>query len=168
MTFFLQNQPIMKNAFAIMLMMCAAMAVASAQGKSDNERNDTLFMICYDSNCIYIMNSDVVAFEHVCPDDEKYYIGYRTSLPEQDIYRLTTEKAIQLGEIKVTTGHFVSLFEKTKSGTWEPIHVQHPWSSGIPSGPMRMLPLLIDEGDIENGSHFSRIIHNIHFILIYI
>ena len=151
-----------------MLMMCAAMAVASAQGKSDNERNDTLFMICYDSNCIYIMNSDVVAFEHVCPDDEKYYIGYRTSLPEQDIYRLTTEKAMQLGEIKVTIGHPVRLFEKTKSGIWEPIHVQHPWSSVIPSGPMRMLYLLIDEEDFENGSHFHRIVHNINFILIYI
>ena len=167
MTFFLQNQPIMKHAFAIMLTMCAAMAVASAQDKPDNERNDTLFRICYDSNCFYIMNSDVVAFEHVCPDNEKYYINFGT-FPEQDIYRLTTEKAMQLGEIKVTIGHSVRLFEKTKSGVWEPIHVQHPWSSFFPSGPMRMLYLLIDEEDFENGSHFHRIVHNINFILIYI
>ena len=149
-------------------MMCAAMAVAAAQDKPDNERNDTLFKICYDSNFFYIMNSDVESFEHVCPDNEKYHIGYGMSLPEQDIYRLTTEKAMQLGEIKVTIGHFVSLYEKTKSGTWEPIHVQHPWSSYFPSGPIRMLYLdSTDEEDIESGFPISRIIHNIHFILIY-
>ncbi len=69
---------------------------------------DTLFLIVYDNDSVFITNLDITTWEN-------------------GIYYLTTDKFMQLDSIHGYFGHYFKCFEKLPSGSWEQIRVQHSW-----------------------------------------
>lgn len=124
----------MKKVFLFSIIMCIFGFRASAQSSfADKSVSDTLFRIRYDNQSFYIMNSDVTA-------------------RDGDVFYLTDVKYLELDKLHVVLGHRVSLFEKTPIGTWNYIHVQHPWDSYRPSGGVRVLIIPFIE-DADGSDH---------------
>ncbi len=118
----------MKKLFLICLALLVLVTTASARSvaKDKSAKNDTLFMMIYDNDTVYVTDNDITTRHN-------------------GAYYLTEEKYRQLDKIYVVMGHFVRFFEKSPSGLWTSIRVQHTWDNYLPSG-VRMLWLhLCDE-----------------------